>query len=115
MSVNTFPVLFDGTALNATVDTIYTVPSDLSGNILQELQLKLTNITNTQQQVSAWAVPSGQSAADRYALALDHPIAPNSFILIPVQRLAAGGSIQASTVNAGTVNIAPVGGKIHTP
>lgn len=115
MSTNTFPVFFDGTLLTTTTQTLYSVPSSPSSSILQEMQIKLTNITNQAQAVSVWAVPSGQGISDSFAIALDTVIAPNSFLLIPTQRLAAGGTIQAIASIADAVNIAPVGGKLHTP
>lgn len=115
MSTNIFPVFFDGTLLTTATQTLYSVPSSPTNTILQEMQIKLTNITNGAQQVSVWAVPSGQSINDGFAVALNAVIPPNSFVLIPVQRLAAGGTIQAIAGVADAVNIAPVGGKLHTP
>ncbi|MFD1216416.1 hypothetical protein [Microbulbifer celer] len=42
-------------------------------------------------------------------------VPPNDYIIIPVPRLANGGSIQALADQASSVNVAPIGGKLHTP
>lgn len=115
MSTNEFPVFFDTQMLGSTLSTPYDVPTTPSGVILQNLQLKLTNTSAATRTVSVYAVPSGSSPDPSNAIVLEMSVPPRDYIVVPVQRLANGGTIQALADQAGAVNIAPIGGKLHTP
>lgn len=115
MSSNTFPVLFNSQMIGATASTVYDVPTTPAGITLQNLQLKLTNVTNATRTVTVYAVPSAGSPSPTNAVALDMAVPPNDYILIPVERLGNGGTIQALADTASAVNIQPIGGKLHTP
>lgn len=115
MSTNTFPVLFDTQMLGSTLSTPYSVPSTPSGQNLQNLQLKFTNVTAATRTITAHAVPSGSSATPSNAIALEMSVPPNDYIIIPVPRLGNDGSIQALCDQGSSVNISPIGGKLHTP
>lgn len=115
MSTNTFPVFFNSQMLGAAVSTLYEVPTSPSGISLQNLQLKCTNTTAATRTVTIYAVPTAGSPTPTNAVAADMSVPPNDYILVPVERLGNGGTIQALADVADAVNIQPIGGKLHTP
>lgn len=115
MSTNTFPVLFNSQLLGNTVSTIYDVPSSPSGITLQDMQLKLTNVTDATRTVTVHAVPAAGSPNDTNAIAKEMSVPPRDYIMLPVERLGADGTIQGLADMAGSVNIQAIGGKLHTP
>lgn len=115
MSTNTYPVLFSSTLLGATISTLYTVPATPTTGTLQDLQLKLTNTSAATRTVTLYAVPSGRSVDVSTAIVVDMAVAPKDYILLPVERLGAGGTIQGLADVAADVSVQPIGGKLHTP
>lgn len=115
MSTNTFPVLFNSQMLGAVPLTVYQVPSSPSGITLQDVQLKLTNVTAATRSVKVHAVPAAGSPNDGNAVALDMSIPPHDYILLPLERLGAQASVVAEADEADSVNIQAIGGKLHTP
>lgn len=115
MSTNTFPVLFSVTQLTDVASTLYTVPSNVSNQTLQDLQIKFANTGTGSDTVTAYAVPDGGSATLANAICVDLAIPPNDYVLIPVERLPAGATIQALASTTSVINAAPIGGKLHTP
>lgn len=115
MSTNTYPVLFNSTMLGAALSTIYTLAASPSTSILQDLQVKLTNVSAATRTVTLYAVPSGGSVAPATAVAFELSIPPYDYIILPVERLGAGGTLQGFASAADSINIQPIGGKIHTP
>ena len=115
MSTNEFPVLFNSTLLTTSQAEIYAVPSSPSGIQLHDLQLKLTNVSSATRTVDLWAIPSGGSASDTTAIVVDFPIPPKDYVLVPLERLGASGTIEGLADQGSAVTIQPVGGKLHTP
>ena len=115
MSTNAYPVLFSSTLLGATNGTVYTVQSSPTTITLQDLQLKLTNVTAATRTVTIYAVPPSGAPDPSNAVAIEMSIPPYDYMILPVERLAAGGSIQGLASAAASVNISPIGGKLHTP
>ncbi len=115
MSTNTYPNFFPSQDLGDTATPLVSVASLPATIQLQDLQLKFFNHTTTTRTVTAYAIPSGASAADRYAVVKDFPIPPNDFIIVPVPRVSAGGVVSALADTAASVNVQAIGGKFHTP
>ena len=115
MSSNSFPELFGRQLLGDSTGTVYSVPSAPSTQTLQNLQLMLTNVTGSAVTASVYAVPNAGSASNENALCIDLAVPANDYVLIPVERLPAGASIQGVASAAASINIAPIGGKLHTP
>lgn len=115
MSTNTYPVLFSSTLLSAINNTIYTVPASPISIILQDLQLKITNTSTATRTVTLYAVPDGANVDVSTAIVVDMAIPPKDYLILPAERLGAGGSIQGFADVASVISVQPIGGKLHTP
>lgn len=115
MSTNTFPLFFNSVLLGTSNASMYTVPASPTTIILQDLQVKITNVTAATRQVTMYALPSGASASDTYKIAPEMSVPPFDFIIVPVPRLSAGGSVQGFADAASSLTVQPIGGKLHTP
>ncbi|WP_299942117.1 hypothetical protein [uncultured Microbulbifer sp.] len=115
MSTNTYPVFFNSAMLEDTVSILYRVPRSPSGTILQNLQVKITNTTSATRSVSVYAVPASSEPAPHNAVALNMSVPPNDYLLLPVERLANEGSIQAHADEPEALSAQPIGGKLYIP
>tara|TARA_R110002074_G_scaffold222928_1_gene393754 strand:- start:8 stop:355 length:348 start_codon:yes stop_codon:yes gene_type:complete len=114
MSTNSYPLLFSSTMLTVSDATVYEVPDTPITLTLQDLTLKLTNVTAATATASIYAVDAGGSASPANAAALDISVPAKDFILIPAPRLAAGSTISASASSDNAISIQAVTGKLHT-
>lgn len=115
MSTNAYPVFFNSTALDSANGLIYTVPSSPTTIILQELQIKVVNTSEATHTVTIYAVPSGGAASTSNAAAINMSVPPYDYVLIPVPRMAAGGTVEGFADTASVLSVQPIGGKLHTP
>ena len=114
MSTNSYPLLFTSTLLTGTEGLVYATPTVPPTLTLQDLTIKLTNVTNATATASVWAVPSGGVSGVTNAVVLDMSIPAKDFILIPVERCSAGSSINALASSIDAITIQAVTGKLHT-
>ncbi len=113
MSTNTYPIFFESAFLGSSNAGIYTVTGN-TNTILQELTLKFTNVTAATRQITIYAFSSGL-ASNTNAIAVNHSVPPNDYILLPIPRILKGGSIQGFCDAAASVNVQAIGGRLHTP
>ena len=114
MSTNSYPLLFSSTILTTIEASAYEVPVTPPTLTLQDLTLKLTNVTAATATASVWGIPAGSASSITTATAIDVSIPAKDFILIPVERLSAGASITALASSTDAITIQAVTGKLHT-
>lgn len=113
MSTVEYPVFFAPIELTAAAQTLYTVPG--GAKVLRNLYVKVTNYTGTARTVDVWNVPSGDARADDTAAVKGYAVPANDFVLIPVTRLAAGGTVEALADAITALVATPHGGDLYTP
>ena len=100
--------------LTDTETTLMTVGST-AGTIFKDGVVKVTNNTSATRLVYVYAVPSGASVSDTNAAANGMSVPARDYILIPVGRLGASGSIQAKADQTSSLTISLVSGNEYTP
>ena len=113
MSTNSYPLLFSSAMLNDTAGAIYSVPSTPVTATLQDLTVKLTNVTVATCTASLWSVNVGDVASNTNAVVLDISIPAKDFVLVPVERMPAESSLSALASAIDSVTIQAISGKIH--
>ena len=111
MSV-TFPTA-NPLVLSTSTQTFLTVPST-SGLVARDLVVKITNSTAATRLVSVYGVPSGGTASTGNAVAYEMSVPPKDYVLIPVGRLGASGTVQAAADATGLL-ITLESGNYYTP
>lgn len=116
MSTNTYPVFFASAYLADSNSGIWTMPaSAASTTILQELTLKLTNVTAATRVCTVYAFSSGTANLNN-AVISNHSVPPYDYILIPIPRISGSSAvIQGFCDVANAVTAQAIGGKLHVP
>lgn len=106
---------FEPIVLTTTDQTIYTIPTTPTTNILRGGRIRFANSSASAVQVTAYAVPSGNSASSPgNVFAPNISVASNSFIDVDVPLLAAGDSIQALAGNNSAITLSAINGAIFS-
>ena len=116
MSTNTYPVFFVSAYLSDSNAGIWTMPASAASTaILQELTLKLTNVTAATRICTIYAFSSG-SANINNAVIYSHSVPPYDYILVPIPRISgSSAAIQGFCDVASSVTAQAIGGKLHVP
>ena len=94
MSVS-YSAFFTPTVLGTSVGTLFTVPASPTSTLLRGGRMRFTNTTGAAVTVTAYAIPSGGSAADGNSFVKAKSIAANDYLDIDVPLMSPGGFVQA--------------------
>jgi hypothetical protein len=109
-----FIQLFDPNVVNSTTETLYTVPSTPTSTILRNARVRFANTTAGAVSITAWAVPSGGSAADATCCLPVVSIAAYGYIDVDVPVIAAGGTIRAQAGAATSITATSLDGFLQS-
>lgn len=107
----TFAKLFAPAALTTSAATYYTVASPYK---LINSRVRFTNVTSGAVTVTAYAVPSGGSAADSNAILKGYSIAANAYLDIDLPVMTAGDFLQALASAGTSITIHAISGVLHS-
>jgi hypothetical protein len=91
----TYSNFFAPTVLTTSAATLFTVPATPTTMLLRGGRVRLTNTTAGPITVTAYAVPSGGSAADGNAFVKAKSVAANDYLDIDLPVMPAGAFLQA--------------------
>jgi len=106
---------FEPKVLTTSDQTIYTVPTNPTTNLLRGGRVRFANSSASAVQITAYAVPSGSTAASPgNVFAPNISVPSNAFIDVDVPLLGPGDSIQAlAGVNA-AITMSAINGAIFS-
>lgn len=99
---------------NAAPDTLFTVSTSPSANILRNGRVRFANTTAAPVTIKAWAVPAAGAAADANVCLPAQSVAANSYIDVDVPVMAAGGFMQAQAGAAASITASMLDGFIQS-
>lgn len=100
---------------NATVDTLITVASTPNSLLLINGRVRFSNHTGSVVNITAWAVPSGGTAANDNIALPTTAISANSYLDVDVPQISAGGTYQAQAGAANSITAQPLDGAYYAP
>ena len=90
-----FIKLFDPNQVDASVESLYTVPSTPATTILRNCRVRFSNTTGGSVTIKAWAVPQGGSATDSTCCLPLTPISSNEYLDVDIPVMSVGGALKA--------------------
>ncbi len=107
--------LFEPIVLTTTDQTIYTVPTTPTTNLLRGGRIRFSNSSSSAVQITAYAVPlNGISASPGNVFAPNISVPANGFIDIDVPLLSPGDSIQALAGSNSAITVSAINGAIFS-
>lgn len=93
--------LFAPTLLTNTLSEIYSVGSP-SNAIVENLVVRITNVTGTAETATGHCIPSGGSATDTNKV-FNASVPANDYVLVTIPVMEYGDSIEFKQTNSGTI------------
>ena len=100
---------------NAAPDTLFTVAPTPTNLLLINGRVRFSNHTGSAATITAWAIPSGDSAANDNIALPETSIGTTSYIDIDVPQLSAGGFFQAQADTGSAITAQPLNGAYYAP
>lgn len=111
----TYVKLFDSNHVdNASVETLYTVPSTPSTTLLRNGRVRFTNVTAGSVMLDVYAVASGGSPTIANALLYQYALPAYSALDIDIPVLGASGSIRAQAGAASSITAHAIDGVLFS-
>lgn len=100
---------------NVAPDTLFTVPSLPTSQLLINGRVRFSNTTAGVVTVTAWAIPNGGTADSTTVALPTTSVAANSYLDLDVPQISASGTFAAQASAANAITAQPLDGAYYTP